>query len=503
MATQQTGNRPLTGRRVWSAEMRRHLRLSARWLIMTLFALLLTLLLLVAVAQPTSEHLAQLALTMALTGLGSLAVGELALWALQFAPAGGVRLKFAIPPLLTALVIAFNVVILSRQMFITVTDSQLLLVFLLFGAGLALAMAYSIAHEMSQSIARIEEGARRIADGDYAFQLDATETHGADEIARLASWFNQMAASVRQAFLERQRADAERRQVITAVSHDLRTPVASVRAMIEAIDDGVVSDSETMRRYQRAIRAEMRRLSLLMDDLFDLSQLEARALALRLEWVDLGDLISDTLEACRELAEQSGAALRGEVEGDLGAVWLDSRQMYRVLMNLTLNALRYTSPGGAILLHAKREMDCDGSMYALIQVIDSGVGVPSGDLAHIFERSFRGEVSRRREQNTQEGDARGSISSGSGLGLAIAREIVEMHEGRIFATSPLPHDLAALLRQHMQPSDTTPDSDPILGTAIICTLPMTRQEVTSEQTTAVDGFGREQDKAPVVRMGHT
>ena len=168
-------------------------------------------------------------------------------------------------------------------MFITVTDGQLLLVFLLFGVSLALAMAYSIAHEMSQSISRIEEGARRIAGGDYGFQLDAAETRGADEIARLASWFNQMAASVRQAFLQRQRADAERRQVITAVSHDLRTPVASVRAMIEAIDDGVVSDPETVRHYQRAIRAEMRRLSLLMDDLFDLSQLEARTLVLRCE----------------------------------------------------------------------------------------------------------------------------------------------------------------------------------------------------------------------------
>ena len=168
METQQTGRRPLIGRRerAWSAEARGRLWLSARWLAMTLAALLLTLLLLVAVTRPSLDHLAQLALTMGLTGLASLAAGELALWALQFAPIGGVRLKLAIPPLLTALVIAFNVAILSRQMFITVTDSQLLLVFLLFGVTLALAMAYSIAHEMSRSISRIEEGARRIASGD-------------------------------------------------------------------------------------------------------------------------------------------------------------------------------------------------------------------------------------------------------------------------------------------------------------------------------------------------
>jgi signal transduction histidine kinase len=470
METQQTKSGSLAVRRVWSAETRRRLRLSVRWLVMTLVALLLTLVLLVVVTHPSPDHLTQLALTMGLTGLASLAVGELALWALQFAPIGGVQLKLAIPPLLTALVIAFNVVILSRQMFITVTDSQLLLVFLLFGASLALAMAYSIAHEMSRSIARIEEGARRIASGDYAFQLDATERRGADEIARLANWFNHMAANVRQAFLERQRADAERRQVITAVSHDLRTPVASVRAMIEAIDDGVVSDPATVRRYHRAIRAEMRRLSLLMDDLFDLSQLEARTLVLRRECVDLGDLISDTLEACRELAEQSGATVCGQIESDLGPVWLDPRQMYRVLMNLTLNALRYTPRGGAILLHAECETDSDGSVYALIQVIDSGVGISAADLPHIFERSFRGEASRRREQHIQEGDAQGSISSGSGLGLAIAREIVEMHDGHIWAVSPLPAGLVDLQRRYAH--DVSSKSVQMEGTAISFTMPM-------------------------------
>jgi signal transduction histidine kinase len=470
METQQSQTHPLAPQRAWSAETRRRLRLSVRWLLMTLIALALTLLLLVAFTQPSPDHLAQLALTMGLTGLASLAIGELALWALPFVPIGGVRLKLAIPPLLTAAVIAFNVAILSRQMFITVTDGQLLLAFLLFGVSLALAMAYSIAHEMSRSIARIEEGARRIADGDYTFQLDTTETRGGDEIARLASWFNQMAASVQQSFLERQRADAERRQVITAVSHDLRTPVASVRAMIEAIDDGVVSDIETVRRYQRAIRAELRHLSLLMDDLFDLSQLEARTLALRREPVDLGDLISDTLDACRELAEQSGVRLEGQVEGDLGALWLDPRQMYRVLSNLTLNALRYTPRGGVILIHTKRQVGKDGADQALVQVIDSGVGIASSDLPHIFERSFRGETSRRREQEVCESAARESLSSGSGLGLAIAREIVEMHGGRIWAISPLPPDLIALVQRAPQSALSHRD-EPAGGTAIIWTLP--------------------------------
>jgi len=471
METQQSQTRRLFARRAWSAETRQRVRLSVRWLLITLVALALTLGLLVILTRPSPDHLAQLALTMGLTGLASLAIGELALWALPFAPFGGVQLKLAIPPLLTAAVIAFNVAILSRQMFITVTDGQLLLAFLLFGVSLALAIAYSIAHEMSRSIARIEEGARRIAGGDYAFQLDTTKTRGGDEIARLASWFDQMAASVRQAFLERQRADAERRQVITAVSHDLRTPVASVRAMIEAIDDGVVNDPEAVRRYQRAIRAEMRHLSLLMDDLFDLSQLESRTLVLRRESVDLGDLVSDTLEACRELAEQSGVRLEGQVEGDVGAVWLDPRQMYRVLSNLTLNALRYTPSDGVVLLRAKRQVGTDGVDQAFVQVIDSGVGIAAGDLPHVFERSFRGEVSRRREQEMPESASSGSRSSGSGLGLAIAREIVEMHGGRIWAISPLPPELAAFVQCAPQSTPSHGD-EPAAGTAIIWSLPM-------------------------------
>jgi signal transduction histidine kinase len=240
--------------------------------------------------------------------------------------------------------------------------------------------------------------------------------------------------------------------------------------MIEAIDDGVVSDPETVQRYQRAIRGEMRHLSLLMDDLFDLSQLEARTLVLRREPVDLGDLISDTLEACRELAEQSGVRLEGQVEGNLGAVLLDPRQMYRVVSNLTLNALRYTPHEGMILLRAKRQVE-KGGVQALVQVIDSGVGIVTSDLPHIFERSFRGEVSRRREQVVVESVPRESLSSGSGLGLAIAREIVEMHGGRIWAISPLPPDLAALVQRAPQ-SALSPADEPAAGTAINWTLPM-------------------------------
>src|SRR6185437_630267 len=146
------------------------------------------------------------------------------------------------------------------------------------------------------------------------------ELGGGAELARLGRWFNQMAASVEMAFARQARAERERRQLIAAISHDLRTPLASVRAMSEAISDGVASDAATVARYQRTILAEVRHLSLLIDDLFELSRLEAGApadLGLRFEAVALEDVISDALEALGEQAHARGVTLTGRVAGEL------------------------------------------------------------------------------------------------------------------------------------------------------------------------------------------
>jgi signal transduction histidine kinase len=250
-----------------------------------------------------------------------------------------------------------------------------------------------------------------------------------------------MAASVQTAFEQREAADAERRRVVAAVSHDLRTPLTSLRALIEAIDDGVVTDPAVVARYHRTMRAEMRYLTVLLDDLFELSRLDSGALALHREAVSLGDLISDVLEGNREAAEQTGVRLSGRVEGELPDVWVDARQVFRVLANLVHNALRHTPPGGAVHIQASERHGGKGQADVLVRVVDTGEGIVAADLPRIFDRTFRSEQSRMRDPVSYSG----LVGSGSGLGLSIARGIVEAHGGSMWADSPAPPDLRALV----------------------------------------------------------
>jgi signal transduction histidine kinase len=446
--------RPLGG-------LERRARIGARWLALTALAVALTALGLILLLRPSPSDAVQIAIYLALSGIISVALGQGALWLADAARLGGVWLRMLLPPAITILVIASNVLLVSWMMFIASEDARILLGFLLFGVALALMLSFSIASEMTGAITRIETGAQRIAAGDYAWRIGEDASGGAEELARLARWFNAMAQSVQSAFEQRQAAEDERRQVVAAVSHDLRTPLASVRAMIEAIDDGVVSDEATVRRYHHAIHAEIRRLSALIDDFFDLSRLESGAFTLRRERLALDDLLSDALEASQTQAERKGVRLAGQVEGVLPLVSVDARQLSRALTNLLQNALRYTGPGEAVLARATTLVDEAGVRWASIAIADSGAGIAPTDLPHIFERTYRGEASRVRDQREQASDT----VVGAGLGLTIARGIVEAHGGSVRAISPLPNDLRALI----QPLRAA--TSPYQGTALTFTLP--------------------------------
>ncbi|HET8906308.1 MAG TPA: HAMP domain-containing sensor histidine kinase [Ktedonobacterales bacterium] len=450
------------GRR-WAAPRGWWVRMSLSWAALVVFVLLVTIAVLVVKMKPNASDTTHLALYLALSGAIALAAGQLGLWVADATRKGGFRLKLAIPSILTALIIGFNVIMISRLMFLSVEDSELVLVFLAFGTAIALAIAWSVAGEVSRAVASIEAGARRIADGDYGWRIDETAAGGTTEVNRLAHWFNSMAASIQEAFARRDSAEAERRQVIAALSHDLRTPIASIRAMVEALDEGIVSDPTTVQRYIHTVRAEAGHLSALMDDLFELSRLEAGALSLHLERVSLEDILSDTIEGQREHAAQACIRLIGAVRDALPAVMLDARQMQRVVNNLLQNALRHTTPDGTVILHAGYTHASGQPGRIVVQVIDTGEGISAHDLPHIFEPTYRGEVSRRRSSADQD-----TFTGHGGLGLAIAQRIVEAHRGDISAFSPLDAEARSVLLAYCNDVHGCP-----AGAVLRFTLPVT------------------------------
>jgi signal transduction histidine kinase len=191
--------------------------------------------------------------------------------------------------------------------------------------------------------------------------------------------------------------------------------------MVEAINDGVVTDTETVQRYLGTVQAEVGRLSELIDDLFELSRLDAGALELHLSAGSVRDLLSDALEGLQPQAQARGIRLGGSVSADLPPVLMDERRMLRVVYNLVQNALRHTPPDGSVTLGAEELAEA-----VRIDVLDTGEGIAESDLPRIFERFYRGEKSRTRGPG------------GAGLGLAIADGIVSAHGGRLWAENRAP-----------------------------------------------------------------
>jgi signal transduction histidine kinase len=182
--------------------------------------------------------------------------------------------------------------------------------------------------------------------------------------------------------------------------------------------DGVVDDPQTIQRYLHSIQSDVASLNRLIDDLFELAQLDAGGLTFDKMQVSLSDLISDVLERMRALAEQREVRLDGQVSAQVDPVHIDPQKIERVLTNLISNAIRHTPRGGQVSIDAQRK---NGAVH--VSVHDTGEGIPSVDLPRVFERFYRSEKSRSRS------------SGGAGLGLAIAKGIVEAHGGTIDVSS--------------------------------------------------------------------
>jgi signal transduction histidine kinase len=218
------------------------------------------------------------------------------------------------------------------------------------------------------------------------------------------------------ALAARERAlESSRRELVAWVSHDLRTPIAGIRAMVEALDDGVVSNPAEVTRYHRHLVSEADRLAQLVDDLFELSRIEADTLQLSLERVSLGELVSDAVASAAPLARAKGVHLSGNVEGSPPVVSGSAPELTRVVRNLLDNAIRHTPPGGAIEVTVAAE-----GGRAEVSVRDGCGGIPADDLDRVFDLAYRGDAARSP-----------GADGGAGLGLAIARGFVAAHRGDI------------------------------------------------------------------------
>ena len=225
---------------------------------------------------------------------------------------------------------------------------------------------------------------------------------------------------VRVSMQERSQREIEdaRRGLVAAASHDLRTPLASLRLLVDAIDDGVVT-GETRDRYLAEIRTHVAVLSDLIDDLFELSRIEAGEISWTMRQVELGELIGETVAAMRAPAEERGVRLAAELPAPGVAAEADAEKVQRVLFNLIQNAIRHTPADGSVTVRARPH---GGEVE--VEVADDGEGIPAGDGERVFEAFYRGDASRGED--------------GAGLGLAISRAIVEAHGGRIWLEDAMP-----------------------------------------------------------------
>lgn len=216
---------------------------------------------------------------------------------------------------------------------------------------------------------------------------------------------------------ERERAaEAARRELVAWISHDLRSPLAGIRAMAEALADGVVSKPGEVADYAHRISGESRRLSGMVDDLFELSRITAGALRLTLSAVPLRDVVGDALESQTPVARSK--RVRVQANAAAWPVVLGSDpELTRVVRNLVSNAIRHTPPDGTVAV----SIGIDGDK-AVLHVDDACGGIPDDEIARVFDVAYRGSAAR-----TPRRDADG----GGGLGLAIAKGLVEAHQGRI------------------------------------------------------------------------
>jgi signal transduction histidine kinase len=306
----------------------------------------------------------------------------------------------------------------------SLATTHLVLIFgILAALGIAIALTLPLINLALRPLVEMERVSARIAAG--ALSLRLTEPAARDEIGRLARAFNSMVARLEAAF-------ARQKRFVADVSHELRTPLTGLGGSLEMLLFGAANDDEEVTHHlMSGMYAEVERMQRLVVDLLVLTRLDEGRLKLRLTPVEVSPLLADV---CTQMQSQvHGQSLTYQVPPGLPALRGDADHLRRVLLNIVENALKFTPAGGCVELRAANE----NQGWVMLEIQDTGAGIPSEALPHVFERFYRADSSRTRQA---------SHIGGSGLGLSLARELVEAHGGTIAISSRVDQGTTVTLR---------------------------------------------------------
>ncbi|GEM44497.1 hypothetical protein DC3_01320 [Deinococcus cellulosilyticus NBRC 106333 = KACC 11606] len=283
-----------------------------------------------------------------------------------------------------------------------------LLVSTLLGCLIGAALSVFFSRRLARPLESISHAAARVSEGDLSTRVDlpAAPAGREDELYFLTQHFNMMAETL-------QRQEQERKNMIADIAHELRTPIAVMKAKLDALEDGIVPlDQHSVQRLQ----AQTNLLSRLVDDLRTLSLADAGKLELSTQVVDIAALVENVVSEYQAVAAREKVQVQVETSEETILIPGDPDRLAQVINNLLENAVRYTPPQGRIDVHVSRKND-----LVTLKVQDTGHGIPEHALPHIFERFYRADGSRTR------------VTGGTGLGLAIVRTLTELHGGRVHA----------------------------------------------------------------------
>jgi signal transduction histidine kinase len=377
-----------------------------RALLWAVAAIVIGLALFEVTMQPTAADRAQLAVIFTVTA----AVGLLATTVLPRLARRWTTIRFTVIAVAVTsfLIAATGLIVAAEQMFISGHDLTLLLVVLGFAFVASVGFAVAVAGPLMWDLDRVANAADRVGEGDLTVRSGVRR---GDEIGRVAGAFDAMTDALEDAADQRNLDEESRRRFFAAVGHDLRTPLASLLAAIEALEDGVAPDPA---RYLHSMERDVAALSALVDDLFLLSRIDSGSISIASEPVDVTELADEAIEVLRPVANRAGVTLR--LEADRRTVVPGGTEaVSRALRNLIENAIRHAPPGSEVVVEVR------SATGATVRVLDQGPGFDPGFIDHAFDRFTRAD------------DARSRDTGGSGLGLAIARGFVDALGGEIWA----------------------------------------------------------------------